>query len=377
MVVDGCRGGTGRAGRGGMTERVRSHPLHGLRLGPDAFAVVMATGILSVAARDHAYSRIDGVLATLAAVIFIVLCLVGVLRVAAAPAALLGRARDPDVALRLFTFVAACAVLGACFPTHRSVTWAFAAAAALAWLLLVPLAVADVRARPTAELRDHAHGAWLLGSVATAGLSITAADLATHTQWPGWVGLSCAALVLSLLLYVATAWLISWRVLSTRVVALDVTPDTWILMGALAIATLAGARLRGAVDLQMMAPWLSDAMPPVILVLWIGASGWIPVLLCAELWRLLRGPEPLHFAGVWWSAVFPLGMYATASQATARALQLSRLSTVSLVVFWVGLGVWIIVAVGLVHWMLAPMFGARPARHPRGRTGQGGPGLVR
>ncbi|MEO9138932.1 MAG: tellurite resistance/C4-dicarboxylate transporter family protein [Jatrophihabitans sp.] len=356
---------------------MRSHPLHSLRLGPDAFAVVMATGILSVAARDHAYSRIDGLLAALAAIMFVVLCLVGLLRVAAAPGAMLGRARDPDIALRLFTFVAACAVMGACFSKHRSVTWALAAIAAAAWLLLVPLAVADVRSRPSAELRDHAHGAWLLGSVATAGLSITAADLVTHTSWPGWVVLSGAGLVLSLALYVATAWLISWRVLSTRVVALDVTPDTWILMGALAIATLAGVRLRDAVGLQMETSWLSDAMSPAILVLWISASGWIPVLLCAELWRLWRGPEPFHFAGVWWSAVFPLGMYATASQATARALQLSGLSTVSLVVFWVGLAVWIIVAGGLGHWMLSAAFGTRPARHLRGRTGPGGPGLVR
>ncbi len=321
----------------------------GLHLTPDVFAVVMATGILSVAAGDHSYPRIDGVLAALAALVFVLLCLIGLLRLVAAPAALFSKAREPDVALRLFTFVAACAVLGARFHTHRSVTWPLAAAAFIGWLILVPLAVADVRSRPRAEVRNHAHGAWLLSSVATAGLAITAADLATHTGWRGWAVLSTAGLVLSVLLYLGTAWFIGRRVVTTPIAANDVTPDTWILMGALAINALAGVRLAGALGSQAAAPWFADAMHPAILVLWMGASAWIPVLLSAEIWRLYRRPYSVHFAGVWWSAVFPLGMYSTATQATTQALHLTVLTTVSLVVFWVGFSVWVLVAAGFVH----------------------------
>lgn len=82
--------------------------------------------------------------------------------------------------------------------------------------------------------------------------------------------------------------------------------------GALAIAALAGVLLRGAVRAQEVSPWLADSLHPVILVLRIGATAWIPVLLCAETWRLTIRPESVHIAGVWWSAVFPLGMYSTA-----------------------------------------------------------------
>lgn len=43
------------------------------------------------------------------------------------------------------------------------------------------LAAADVRTRATVELRTHAHGAWLLPSVATQGLALNAAAAAlTH-----------------------------------------------------------------------------------------------------------------------------------------------------------------------------------------------------
>lgn len=42
-------------------------------------------------------------------------------------------------------------------------------------------------------------------------------------------------------------------------------------------------------------------------------------------------------------------MYLTATQATAQALHLSVLSTVSLVVFWLGFSLWVLVAAGFAH----------------------------
>ncbi len=78
--------------------------------------------------------------------------------------------------------------------------------------------------------------------------------------------------VLSVLLYLVTAWLIGRRMVTTPIAANDVTPDTWILMGALAINALAGVRLRGALKSQAAAPWLAAALHPTILVLWVGAG---------------------------------------------------------------------------------------------------------
>jgi len=143
--------------------------------------------------------------------------------------------------------------------------------------------------------------------------------------------------------------LIGRRAVFTPIAADDVTPDTWILMGALAIAALAGVRLRGAARAQEVSAWAADPLHPVILVLWIGATAWIPVLLCAEMWRLTTRPGSVHVAGIWWSAVFPLGMYSTATQAVTRQLHLPGLSTVSLVVFWAGFALWVFIAAGIVH----------------------------
>lgn len=138
--------------------------------------------IISIAADDHRYPWIGIPLAALAAGTFVILVaglMVWLLADAASTVALV---RDPDNALRLFAFVAACAVLGASFDAHPAVVWLLAGMAAAGWLILVPRTVHDLRSRRLWELRDQAHGAWLLVSVATAGVAITAADLPTHTR---------------------------------------------------------------------------------------------------------------------------------------------------------------------------------------------------
>ncbi|MEO6881675.1 MAG: tellurite resistance/C4-dicarboxylate transporter family protein [Mycobacteriaceae bacterium] len=329
-----------------------------LDLPPDVFAVVMATGIVSVAARDHAYPRIEAPLAALAAAILVLLVAGAALQLLLGPATALARARDPDVGLRLFTFVAACAVVGACFPTHPVVVRTLAVAAAAAWLVLFPLTLRDVVASTASQLRAHAHGSWLLVSVATAGLAITAAGVASSTHRLAWIVVSTAAWALAVVLYLVVAGLIAWRVATEPFVPEEVTPDSWILMGALAITTLAGADLVGALRAAGPASgspvWLSDVVRPATLVLWILASTTIPVLVYAEIWRVDHRAGSVHFAGAWWSAVFPLGMYASATAATAAQLALPSLTTISLVMFWIAFSVWVLVTMGWLHSVLRP-----------------------
>jgi hypothetical protein len=74
--------------------------------------MVMATGIVSIAADSHGYWRVGIALSVLAVVAFAMLGL-GLFGWAAThPARIVALARGPDIALRMFTSVAACAVLG-------------------------------------------------------------------------------------------------------------------------------------------------------------------------------------------------------------------------------------------------------------------------
>lgn len=320
-------------------------PLAGPEMPPDAFAVVMATGIIAVDAHRQYFAHLDTAMTVIACAAFAVLVLDVAVRAATSSGMPFHHLRRPDTALRLFSFVAACAVLGARFRIRPAVLWPLGAVALVAWIILVPLATADVRTRPVADLREHAHGAWLLASVATAGLAITAADLGIIAPWAGWPVLSMAAWLLGALLYVATVGLIARRALA-RLAPQDVTPDSWILMGAVAILTLATAHVDTTLRDQGVFTGLVRATDPIIAVLWILATLWIPVLLAAEVWHFDRSDHAVGRARSWWSAVFPLGMYSAASQATASQLRVPALHAVALIFFWAALGLFVMVCLG-------------------------------
>ncbi|OBK24481.1 C4-dicarboxylate ABC transporter [Mycobacterium asiaticum] len=296
----------------------------------------MATGILSVAADKHHYPKISetlGVLATFGLIVLVALVLVtgGITS---------WDRTDPDVTLRLFTFVAACAVLDSRLASVTPAVLTLGAIALSAWLVLVGLTARNMAAHSWTQLRDRAHGAWELGSVGTAGLAIVAAQIARHTsqRWaltvavPVWVGALC--------IYGLMTWLILWRAVHERQHRAGFEPDSWILMGGLAIATLAGD------DIHALAPgWLTPVARTVTVVTWVVATLWIPPLIYYGLRRIKRRPAMLQFAGVWWAMVFPLGMYSAATAATAAELGRPALTTVSLVFFWVALTTWVIVAI--------------------------------
>lgn len=302
---------------------------------PDVFAAVMATGILSIAADKHGYHQISetlGVLATLALVALVALVIA------------VGRRAwdltDPDVTLRLFTFVAACAVLDSRLAKIDAVVLALGATALASWAVLTALTVRNMAANTWSTLRDRAHGAWELGSVGTSGLAIVATQVVRHTTQHWWLAVAVPVWVLGLCVYVLMTSLILWRVVADRQDRDGFEPDSWILMGGLAIATLAGDNIH-----SLAPPWLAPTVQAVTVATWVVATLWIPPLIYFGLQRIKQRSELLSFAGVWWAMVFPLGMYSAATAATAAELTRPALNTVSLVFFWVAFTAWLMVTV--------------------------------
>jgi tellurite resistance protein TehA-like permease len=316
---------------------------------PDVFAAVMATGIVAIAASKHHYGRIAeilGVLASLGLVVLIVL----VLRTRRFSAWDL---RDPDVTLRLFTFVAACAVLDSRLDSQPVVVLILGAAALSSWLSLIALSARNMLARTWTALRDAARGAWELASVGTSGLAIVATKVARSTAEPWWLSVAVPIWAAALCIYALMTWLILWRAIADRRSGFE--PDSWILMGGLAIATLAGD------NIHSLAPaWLAPTVRVVTVVTWVAASLWTPALVYFGLQRINQQPGLVRFAGVWWAFVFPLGMYSAATAATATELGQRSLDTVSLVFFWIAVAAWLIVVVaGLLR------LAGRAKRDPR------------
>jgi tellurite resistance protein TehA-like permease len=282
---------------------------------PDTFAAVMATGIVSIAAADHGYGVVSDALIVLAAVALPVLIVAAAIAWKRESWAL----TDLDVALRLCTYIAACAVVAARLAEHRTVLWVLAGMALQGWLSLAPV-VARQMWRDRGGLRDRAHGGWELASVATSGLAIVMADLKI-------VFLAVLFWAVAIAVYLVMTGLIVWRAIRDSSASELVHPDIWILMGGAAIATLAGDHIHKA---GLESVW------PVTVVTWVVATAWIPLLV----YFCIR-----HRVGLWWAAVFPLGMYSSATYATAVETGWRWLTVVSLVFFWIAFAAWVIVAI--------------------------------
>ena len=290
---------------------------------PDTFAAVMATGIVSIAALDHGFRVVSDVLIVLAA---------GAQPVLIAAAATAWRREswnlnDLDVAIRLCTYIAACAVVGARLAEHRIVLWVLAGMALQGWLSLAPVVARRMWRDRGVGLRDRAHGGWELASVATSGLAIVTADLKI-------VFLAVLFWVVAIGVYLAMTGLVVWRAIDDSSAPELLQPDIWILMGGAAIATLAGDHIHKAG---------LESVRPVTVVTWIVATVWIPLLVHVTVQRFRRRRELPP--GLWWAAVFPLGMYSAATYATAVETGWRCLTNVSLVFFWIAFAAWLIVAI--------------------------------
>jgi tellurite resistance protein TehA-like permease len=121
-------------------------------------------------------------------------------------------------------------------------------------------------------------------------------------------------------------------------------PELWIVMGALAIATLAGTEvlvaLRALGALRTVGGWLPD----VDLATWAAAAALVMPLLAAE----LRTRSWSYHASRW-SFVFPLGMYGVAGETLGRAEALASVRGVGTVFVFAALAAWAVVVVGLVR----------------------------
>jgi tellurite resistance protein TehA-like permease len=342
--------------------------LGAIKLSPDVFSVVMATGILSVAVRNHHYSTISRILGVLAVVALVVLAgLVPV--VATARRQLLPwRMTDPEVRLPLFTFVAGCVIVDNRLSSYPVVLPILGGIAVVFWLILVVLSVRNLSQRRLVALRDQAHGAWLLPSVGTSGLAIVASKLAGTTGRSQWVIGAVAVWMVALGFYVMMVALMVWRAVAARLDRDGFEPDAWILMGALAIAVVAGHYIH-----QQASDGLADDVHVATVVIWLLASLWIPPLIYFGLHRIEKRPKLLQFTGAWWTLVFPLGMYSVATYTIATEIQQRSLQTVALLVFWNALLAWVIVAVAGVLRIpsaLRTVSTPEPRHRPSAESGQ-------
>jgi tellurite resistance protein TehA-like permease len=354
------------------------------RVGPGSFSMVMATGIVAAALRQYGLTPAADVVLAIAAAGFVVLAAATGWRWATQPAAQQADLTSPGRAFAAFTFTAACGVLGLGLTT---VGWpaagaVLAVAGTAAWLALTAL----IPARMTASRRARpaiadVNGTWYLWAVATQSLAIMAAFL--HTGGALGAGpaaaVALAAWLAGLAIYVLTMAAVVTRLRRVGVGPPGARAGYWVAMGAASISMLAAVHflgIHGAPVVASARPWITDTA----IALWWLATCLIVVLAVATavMWpRSWRRPSYDRTA---WMVVFPLGMYATASQQLGATAGLPAVRMIGEGVTWPAAVAWLAVLAALAAPLLTRAGGrARvavglrepPAPHQLGRRQRG------
>ncbi|MCC6858576.1 MAG: tellurite resistance/C4-dicarboxylate transporter family protein [Bryobacterales bacterium] len=325
---------------------------------PGYFAMVMATGIVSIAAHWLEMPLAARALFGFNVGLYCFLWLLTVLRLAWFPRLFLDDLCDHRRGPPLFTLVAASSVLGSQFVLlagRYTAAFGLWAASVVLWFGLTYAifpALTVKSGKP--PLQEGITGVSLLAVVATQSIAVLGALLAAHWRQPYRLEANFFSLCMWLcggMLYIWIISLIFYRYTFLRFSPADLAPSYWINMGAMAISALAGARL---IENAPDAPFLNSLLPFLkgfTLFYWATGTWWIPMLGVLAVWRYVYRRSPLRYDASYWAAVFPLGMYTVCTWEMARALEMAFLYAIPRFFVYVALAAWAAALAGL-SWRL-------------------------
>lgn len=325
---------------------------------PGYFALVMATGIVSIACFLLEMKILAVVLLVVNIVAYALLWFLLLLRLLL----FFGRVKeDLNNHVRgpgFFTIVAGTSVLG----SELLIVAGQFRIASLLWLLGLFLWAVIMYSFFTAmtvrenkpSIEGGLNGAWLLAVVATQSISVLGTLLVEYFadyREPILFFTLCMFLLGSML-YIPLITLIFYRFTFVNLTTVSLTPPYWINMGAVAITTLAGARLIVAAP-----QWttLNEFMPFLkgfTLFFWAAGTWWIPLLLILGFWRHVYKKFPLRYDPQYWGMVFPFGMYTVCTIQLAKAINFPSLLVIPRYFIYLALAGWLVVSFGLVYSLL-------------------------
>ena len=322
-------------------------------LHPAYFALVMATGIVSIACDLLGMDFLAFPLFYLNQFCYAVLWLLFLARLFRHFPRVLADLSNHNAGAGFFTLVAGTNVLGSQFAILNAdgqtatILWILGF---ILWLVLIYAFFAVMTLKEEKPpLEKGINGAWLVAVVSTQSLAVLGALIAS--RFGAWKDAFFFAVLcfylLGCMFYLLIISLIFYRFMFFKVDPQELTPPYWINMGAVAITTLAGANIL----LKGDSAFLADFVPFVkgfTLFFWATGTWWIPLLLIFGAWRHIYKRFPLTYHPLYWGLVFPFGMYTVCTFQFAKALELDFLLAIPRYFVYFALAAWIAAFIGLV-----------------------------
>jgi tellurite resistance protein TehA-like permease len=338
---------------------------------PGYFALVMATGIISIACFLLGMKTIALVLLVINIVAYIVLCLLLLIRLlfffSRVKTDLADHVRGPG----FFTVVAGTCVLGSALlivtDQYRPALVLWFAGSALWILIMYSFFTAMTVRENKPSIEAGLNGGWLLAVVATQSVSVLGTLLVSRL--PDYrepiLFFTLCMFLLGCMLYLPLITLIFYRFTFVNVTLASLTPPYWINMGAVAITTLAGARLIIAAPGWSLLSEVVPFLKGFTLFFWAAATWWIPLLLALGFWRHVYKRFPLKYDPQYWGMVFPFGMYTVCTFQLANAIGFPQLLVIPRYFIYLALAGWIAALLGLLGTLLLTTKNATPVRQTK------------
>ncbi|MCL6634085.1 MAG: tellurite resistance/C4-dicarboxylate transporter family protein [Alicyclobacillus herbarius] len=320
------------------------------RLYTGYFASVMATGIVSTALKLAGNRMASAILLVVSILIYVVLVVAYLLRCFWFPTQVKNDLTNAAKVFGYFTFVAASNVLGDGLIEYgyaKVALW-LEIVAIIVWTALVYHIMMYLIFYNRESVEKVINGSWLIATVGIESVAVVGTALAE--SFPRYSSLlsmvSIATWEFGAILYLIFIGIVMCRFFFYSITASDLSPPYWINMGAVAITSLAGARITLLAHPSNFLQTVRPLVEGFTFLLWVWGSWWIPLLILIGIWKYVVFREKIRYEPALWTIVFPLGMFTVATETMSK---IPGLGAMHAIVPW-GLGVaviaWSLVAIG-------------------------------
>lgn len=212
-------------------------------------------------------------------------------------------------------------------------------------------------------VQNGINGAWLVATVCTQAVVILGCTVVPYISIDRelFLLLLTAFYGTGYMLYIIVITIIFYSFSFKPLDTSHLSPTFWINAGAMAVTTLAGSELMLHAPLS---PFVQSVLPflkGMTIMAWGFAGWWIVLLFLLGVHRHIVRRAPFAYSAEYWGMVFPMGMYTACTFALSDALNIHALRIIPEVFIYVAVPAWICTFYGLCAYLTRALFTVQAA----------------